>query len=68
MRVTKSLLGYGVIAGPFDVVESLSQALTRDGFDLTRHAWSLLANGDLGWIQITSFTLTGAMLVAAGAA
>jgi hypothetical membrane protein len=64
VRVTKSLLGYGVIAGPFYIVVSLAQALTRDGFDLTRHAWSLLANGDLGWIQITNFTLTGAMLVA----
>ena len=64
VRVTKSLLGYGVIAGPFYLVVSLAQALTRDGFDLTRHAWSLLANGDLGWIQIINFTLTGAMLVA----
>lgn len=64
VRITRSLLGYGVIAGPFYVVVSLAQALTRDGFDLTRHAWSLLANGDLGWIQVTNFTLTGAMLVA----
>jgi Protein of unknown function (DUF998) len=64
LRVTRSLLGYGVIAGPFFVVVSLAQALTRDGFDLTRHAWSLLANGDLGWIQVANFTLTGAMLVA----
>jgi hypothetical membrane protein len=64
VRVTKSLLGYGIIAGPFYVVVSLAQALTRDGFDLTRHAWSLLANGALGWIQLANFTLTGAMLVA----
>jgi hypothetical membrane protein len=64
VRVTRSLLGYGVIAGPFYLVVSLAQALTRDGFDLTRHAWSLLANGDLGWIQVINFTLTGAMLVA----
>jgi hypothetical protein len=64
VRVTKSLLGYGVIAGPFYLVVSLAQALTRDGFELTRHAWSLLANGELGWIQIINFTLTGAMLVA----
>jgi hypothetical membrane protein len=64
VRVTKSLLGYGVIAGPFYVVVSLAQALTRDGFDLTRHAWSLLANGELGWIQVANFTVTGAMLVA----
>jgi hypothetical membrane protein len=64
VRITKSLLGYGVIAGPLYVAVSLAQALTRDGFDLTRHAWSLLVNGDLGWIQVTNFTLTGAMLIA----
>ncbi|MEU8171473.1 DUF998 domain-containing protein [Microbispora hainanensis] len=62
--VTRSLLGYGVIAGPLYVGVSLAQALTRDGFDLTRHAWSLLANGDLGWIQIVNFVLAGAMTVA----
>ena len=43
---------------------SLAQALTRDGFDLTRHPWSLLTNGDLGWIQITNFVLTGLMVLA----
>jgi hypothetical membrane protein len=64
VRVTRSLLGYGVVAGPFYVVVSLAQALTRDGFELTRHAWSLLANGELGWIQVANFTVTGAMLVA----
>jgi hypothetical protein len=42
-RVTRSLLGHGVLAGPVYVVASLTQALTRDGFDLTRHSWSLLA-------------------------
>ncbi|MGI5178177.1 DUF998 domain-containing protein [Dactylosporangium sp. CA-152071] len=64
-RVTRSLLGYGVLAGPFYVGVSLAQALTRDGFDLTRHAWSLLSNGGLGWIQITNFVLTGLMVIAA---
>ena len=44
-RVTRSLLGYGVIAGPFYVVVTLIQAAVRDGFDLRRHEWSLLANG-----------------------
>ncbi len=62
--VTRSLLGYGIIAGPLYVVVSLAQALTRDGFDLTRHAWSLLSNGSLGSIQITNFVLCGAMTVA----
>jgi hypothetical membrane protein len=64
-RVTKSLLGYGVIAGPIYVAASLLQALTRQGFDLTRHAWSLLSDGALGWIQITNFVLAGLMTVAA---
>jgi hypothetical protein len=63
-RVTRSLLGYGVIAGPFYVTVSLAQALTRDGFDLSRHAWSLLANGSLGWIQVLNFALSGAMVLA----
>lgn len=58
-RVTRSLLGYGIIAGPFYVAVSLAQALTRDGSDLTRHQWSLLANGDLGWIQVANFVVTG---------
>ena len=62
--MTRSLLGYGVIAGPLYVVVSLAQALTRDGFDLTRHAWSLLANGSLGWIQIANFVVVGAMTIA----
>ncbi|MEV8634683.1 DUF998 domain-containing protein [Streptosporangium sp. NPDC051023] len=61
--VTRSLLGYGVIAGPLYVMVSLAQALTREGFDLSRHAWSLLANGGLGWIQIANFVLAGLMVV-----
>jgi hypothetical membrane protein len=64
VRVTRSLLGYGVIAGPFYVVISLAQAVSREGFDLTRHAWSTLANGSLGWIQVANLVLTGLMVVA----
>ncbi len=43
---------------------SLAQAFTRDGFDLSRHQWSLLANGTGGWIQITNFIASGLMLLA----
>ena len=53
-RITKSLLGYGVIAGPIYVVTVAAQAATRNGFDPTRHAASQLANGDFGWIQIAT--------------
>lgn len=64
--VTRSMLGWGVVAGPFYVVFGLILALTRDGFDLSRHALSLLALGDGGWLQILNFALTGIMVVVAG--
>src|SRR5215213_236787 len=64
-RVTRSLLGYGVIAGPMYVGVSLLQGLLRDGFDFSRHEWSLLANGPWGWIQVANLVLTGLMVVAA---
>ncbi|HJP80480.1 MAG TPA: DUF998 domain-containing protein [Pseudonocardiaceae bacterium] len=63
-RVTQSLLGYGIIAGPFYVVVSLVQALVRPGFDLTRHEWSLLATGPSGWIQTANLVVSGLMVVA----
>jgi len=66
-RITRSLLGYGIVAGPIYVAVSMAQALTRDGFDLSRHAWSLLSNGGLGWIQIANFVVTGLMTLAAAA-
>lgn len=63
-RITRSLLGYGVVAGPFYVLVALVQALLRRGFDVLHDDVSLLSNGDLGWIQIANFLLTGAMVIA----
>jgi len=63
-RVTRSLLAYGVIAGPVYVTISLVQAFTREGFDLSRHQWSMLANGGPGWIQVANFVITGLMVIA----
>ena len=63
-KLTRVLLICGLIAGPFYIVVGLIQALTRPGFDLLRHDLSLLANGNLGWIQITNLVLAG-LLVAA---
>jgi hypothetical protein len=65
--ITKTLLAYGVLAGPVYVATSLGQALTRDGFDVTKHAWSLLSNGPYGWIQITNLVVTGLMSLALAA-
>jgi len=63
-RVTKSLLGYGVLAGVVFEVSVLIQGLTRHGFSIAHDDASLLANGPLGWIQIVTFLLAGAMTVA----
>lgn len=63
-RVTRSLLGYGVLAGPLYVGVVLAQAIFRPGFDLARDDASLLSNGSLGWIQIANFAITGLMVVA----
>jgi hypothetical membrane protein len=64
VRVTRSLAGYGIIAGPIYVGVSLAQALTRDDFDLGRHAWSQLAIGDWGWVQTANLVATGLMSIA----
>lgn len=63
--VTRSLLGWGVVAGPFYVTIGLVLALTRPGFDLTRHQLSLLMLGDFGWAQTTNLIAVGLMVVAA---
>jgi hypothetical membrane protein len=63
-RQTRVLMICGLIAGPFYIVVGLIQALTRPGFDIMRHDLSLLANGDLGWIQIANLILTGLLVVA----
>ena len=61
---TRALLACGVVAGPLYVVVGAIQALTRRGFDPTRHDLSLLANGRWGWIHITLLVLTGLLTVA----
>src|SRR6266498_3181897 len=64
-RVTRILLACGVAAGPLYVLLGLVQALTREGFDLRRHELSLLANGELGWIQIANLVVSGLLVVVA---
>jgi hypothetical protein len=54
-----ALLTLGALAGPLYLFVSAAQIALRKGFDPTRHSWSLLSNGDLGWIHIVNFILTG---------
>jgi hypothetical protein len=60
------LLACGVAAGPLYLLVGSGQVLLRDGFDMRRHALSLLSNGEHGWIQIINFVVSG-LLVIAGA-
>src|SRR5580704_130312 len=63
-RVTRSLLGYGPLAGAVFVGSIFIQGLTRHGFRIAHDDASLLANGPLGWIQVATFLVAGAMTVA----
>jgi hypothetical membrane protein len=62
--MSRRLLILGASAGPLYVVLGLVQALLREGFDPRRHALSILANGELGWIQVANFLVSGALVVA----
>jgi hypothetical membrane protein len=64
-ETTATLLKAGTVAGALYTVVGAAQAALRDGFDVRRHDWSLLTNGDLGWIQIANFVVTGALVIAA---
>jgi hypothetical protein len=63
----RGLLTCGIVAGPLYVATWLIQAFTREGFDLTRHPASLLANGGPGWIQTVNFVVAGILSIAAAA-
>jgi hypothetical protein len=62
-RPTRARLACLAISGPLFAAVSLTQALTRDGFALTRHPLSMLSTGSLGWLQITLFLVTGALIL-----
>jgi hypothetical protein len=61
---TTLLLACGVVAGSLFMVVALVQSFTRPGFDLRRHAISMLSLGDLGWIQVTDFVASGLLFLA----
>ena len=64
---TRRLLTCGIVGGPLFVVVVLVQGFTRAGFDPSYHPLSLLSLGDLGWIQIANFVVTGVLFVACAA-
>ena len=64
-KLTQGLLLCGVAFAPFFLIVVFSQAFTRPGFDLRRVPLSLLDLGDLGWMQIANFILSGLLAIAA---
>jgi hypothetical protein len=56
----------GTAAGPVFAVAIVSQAFTRDGFNLADHPFSLLALGSGGWMQTLAFLVVGAAFTFAG--
>lgn len=55
----------GMLAGPLFLAVSYAQVPGREGFDLTKHAFSFLLLGPGGWVQRINFLLTGALFLAA---
>ena len=60
---TQRLLACGVVAGPLYVAITMTEALSRDGFDLTRHRFTLLTAQDLGWIHQLNMLMVGMLTV-----
>lgn len=66
-RRDRRLLMAGLAAGPVLGLTWLVQGLVRDGYDFARHPMSLLALGEGGWVQVTSFCTAGALMLACAA-
>jgi hypothetical protein len=62
---SSALIKAGIVAGPLLMGVALIQAFSRDGFDPVRHPMSLLSLGNLGWIQIADFVISGLLLIGA---
>lgn len=63
--VTRSLLGYGMVAGVFYLAVGVTLGLARDGFVFSQHPLSLLMLGGAGWMQRVNILVTAAMVGAA---
>src|SRR6266566_8303282 len=62
--LTRALLACGVLIAPVFMGVGILQILTRPGFDIKHLAISSLSLGDLGWIQIANFEVTGLLALA----
>ena len=63
-KVTRGLLTCGILAGPVYVIVGAIEMLARPGYDIRRHALSLLSNGEWGWVNIALFITSGLLTIA----
>jgi Protein of unknown function (DUF998) len=63
-KLTQSLLICGITIAPLFFAVVIIQSFTRAGFDIRRAPLSLLSLGDLRWIQIANFIITGLLALA----
>ncbi|MEU8206501.1 DUF998 domain-containing protein [Streptosporangium sp. NPDC049046] len=63
-RLTRAMLTCGAVAGPLFILVVVIQDYTRADFDPRRQPLSMLSLGDLGWIQIANFVITGLLNIA----
>ena len=64
LALTRALLACGIITGPLFFAIAIIQIIIRPGYNILQNAISQLSLGDLGWIQIISFIVTGLLAVA----
>lgn len=62
---TRKLLEAGIVAGLLVMATSFTLAFATKGFDLTRHANSLLVLGEWGWLQTLNFISFGVLVTLA---
>ena len=58
-RMTRGLLACGVALAPVFIGSLVVQMLIRPGYDIRRQPLSLLTLGDLGWVQVATFVVSG---------
>ncbi len=62
---TEKLLVAGMVAGVQITIISFTLAFVSDGFDIRRHANSLLVLGEWGWLQTVNFIVFGVLVTLA---
>ena len=61
--LTKLLLCAGIVSGILFIGLSIVLALVVPGFDITRAPISVLLLGNLGWVQVANFEISGVLAI-----